>query len=171
MANADEARMRAIAHEEFQRSSGKSQFNVADIPYHTHNGDDSPSPYMGQATYVGTVNSTGRPFRNLPFPEGWFALKSNSFNGRYRIVHSLNTLNYSVVLTQLYTTATNPAPAWGFVLVLNPNYFDVQFVAQSVATPVTDPVATDTAFSFYMTNISNSSNNMPTYISLPPSQT
>jgi hypothetical protein len=154
--------IRRIVQEELQKNQLRSGFRMQQIPFHTHNGTDSPPIFQSQMTYVGVVyGATGVPYRNLPFPQGWSIQKFQS-DGIYRINHNLQTLNYSVQLTQLLDTTVTPIPAWGTVLGQSTTYFDVAWVYPNT-NPTLPPIAVDTSFSFSLTNISNKNPRWPLY--------
>lgn len=70
---------------------------IQSVPYHTHNGTDSPLvTNIPVTTYGGFVLSG---VAGVPFPIGWTA--STSGTGLYTITHNLNSALYSVTASLL----------------------------------------------------------------------
>lgn len=68
-----------------------SVFTVARVPYHLHNGIDSPLlPSTSTNLLSAHVKSDGTALK--PFPAGWTV--STSATGIYTIVHNLGTTDY-----------------------------------------------------------------------------
>lgn len=75
-------------------------YGVSLIPYHTHNGTDSPKLDLPKV-YGGTFNSSG--VKGTFFPSGWSV--SRTAAGRYQVTHKLKTANFTVVCTPVNAVA------------------------------------------------------------------
>lgn len=77
------------------------QFGVNPVPFHTHNGIDSPVIKQPIYTYIGQVNDDGSP--GPLFPPKWTV--SRDSNSNYIIVHNLGTTKYSFFATSITNVA------------------------------------------------------------------
>ena len=84
-------------------SGANSQFKLDRIPFHTHNGKDSPFIFLPTVAYAGLVQGDGTVSRTAPFPSGWNL--SHPGNGQYGIQHSLGSTFYTVVATAVGVSA------------------------------------------------------------------
>lgn len=73
-------------------NSQMSSYSTAKVPFHLHNGVDSPAIFSPTITYIGLIGLTGTIGI---LPKGW----SVTYNGTgdYTITHNLNSFSYSVV--------------------------------------------------------------------------
>jgi hypothetical protein len=142
------------------RLNQQTPYTFQNVPFHTHNGIDSPNVYQPQITYTGTVTYLGQAFRNLPFPDGWSVARAGT--GVYSVTHGLNTLLYTVMVTQLLTTPPD-ALAIPIVIDLSAIGFTVRWFSAVDGSPQ------DTAFMFNLHQVNNPGNGFPSY-NLVPSQ-
>ena len=68
------------------------RFGVATVPFHDHNGINSPVVKTPVTSYTGFVNADGTI--GINFPKGWTATLIGA--GQYQIVHNLGLYNYAV---------------------------------------------------------------------------
>jgi hypothetical protein len=116
-----------------------SPFGLAKVPFHTHNGVDSPYAFDALAFYCAYIQSNG----TVGFlPNGWVSTYVGT--GAYEITHNLNSLLYAVVATPAYPTVDNLAA------VISPNYnaFEVHWLNPN-------NVEQDTPFYFLAVKIKN----------------
>lgn len=108
---------------------------MQNIPYHTHNGTDSPYVYSNTYTYIGSISSDGSI---LILPQGWSVIRAST--GIYEIIHNLNTNLYSVSAVAINTNG---------VPLVNGNDISVGFVI--AWTKANTAAALDTDFIFTLT--------------------
>ena len=151
----DELKIRNLIREEIQRSAGQSQFRLNAIPFHTHNGTDSPYVFTSTVQYTGYVPSdadiSGASIDGfLLFPQGWTMEVASD---TYTITHNLNTEYYTVVFCATSTVAADGvAPQ----TVCSANSFDVSWQNTAGTKSATD-------FHFLLTVVNNSGQNIPLY--------
>lgn len=141
--------VRQIARQEIGAQASRSQYNVKDIAFHTHNGIDSPLIISSTTIYTAAVTYLGTPFNNLPFPKGWGY--AHGATGEYSFKHNLGSRLYTVVAFPLFSNPPGPLVTAGFVDSLEPNNFDINWFNLATGVPV------DTAFMFILTFIANTS--------------
>ncbi len=90
-----------------QAFMASGQFNLNRIPYHVHNGKDSPFIYLPTMQYSGYIQGDGTLSRTRPYPSGWSG--SRTGNGAYLITHSINSTFYTVDASMVATSG-NPRP-------------------------------------------------------------
>ena len=97
MMNLTQQDVARIVQDELKKQQRTDMFSVAKVPFHTHNGIDSP-PLRGSTTgtvYYGFVNNSTSA--GTPFPEGWSVV--NNGTGDCTITHNLGTTEYVVLAT------------------------------------------------------------------------
>ncbi len=139
-----------------QSAAASGQFNLNRIPYHVHNGKDSPFAYLPTLTYAGFVKYDGKLDRNAAFPSGWSATYLGT--GSYRITHNLNSLYYIPVVTQFWSAVPGPTPASFFISGVTANRFQVDFFDSKTQ------AAEDTGFLFLVTHVTNTKPGWPLYV-------
>lgn len=125
-------------------NSQQSSYSTAKVPYHTHNGVDSPPIQQPTFTYLGLIGLTGSIGI---LPNGWTVTYNGT--GDYTIVHNLNTFAYSVVASPTGLTAdVDITPG---VNTSNQGEVEFSWFQAGTSTPQ------DTPFYFILTAISNKS--------------
>ncbi len=114
-----------------QAYMASGQFNLNRVPFHTHNGKDSPFIFLPTVQYAGLLNSDGTLSRVYPFPSGWSRARTG--NGVYTITHNLNTTFYSVVATPI-ASAANVRAMTAVLSNVNANSFTVAMFAPGLLT-------------------------------------
>lgn len=150
----DENKIRKIVQDEIKRNEGTGRFGLKSIPFHTHNGTDSPSIFSPTITYTGYVPSDGlvnqSPFVFLP--TGWkVELMFPGTTDIYKITHNLGTSFYSVIVNQAGpggSTVVNQVVAYD-------NYFEVAWFNGGTFS--------QKDFFFSLTQVNNKRNALPTY--------
>lgn len=122
-------------------NSQLSPFSLAKVPYHTHNGVDSPFSFEPTGLYVGWVISDGT-FAFLP--NGWSSVKLST--GAYQITHNLNSLLYAVFTNSAQDT--NHVVA-SIIAKPTPDTFTADWFLTTTA------AASDTDFYFILAKIKN----------------
>jgi len=97
-----------------------SQFGVAQVPFHTHNGIDSPVIKTPSYQFIGTVATEVGGFG--PFSPPKWSILIHVVGGKtvYTITHNLGTSNYVVLVTPI----NNPFVA---TVSISTNSFDVEW--------------------------------------------
>lgn len=142
----DDQNIRRIVQEEIRKSAGQGVFKMQNIPYHIHNGLDSPYITSTTSTFVGGVNSDGT-FAYAP--DGWTI--TNDSTGFYEIFHNLNS--------QLYAFSVSCVQSFGVAAVGtdNRNSITVEWVTRDTGTNF------DAAFFFTLVLANNRSTTPPSY--------
>lgn len=134
------------------QSSASSQFSLNRIPFHSHNGKDSPSIVFPTLTYSGYVTSDGKKSRTRPFPPGWGITRVSA--GLYTITHKLNTSFYVVNAIGNDTTQICVPK---YLISTSGNSFQILWSDSATQ------AATDTGWSFTLTTVVNSKPGFPNY--------
>lgn len=95
----EDTRLRALIQEMIDTQQKKDLYGVAKVPFHTHNGIDSPTLQPTTVTtttiaYSGYINNDGT---STNVPTGWTSVKNST--GNYTITHNLGITTYNVVAT------------------------------------------------------------------------
>lgn len=150
----DDQKIRQIVRDELTRNNNGARFGVNNIPFHTHNGIDSPSIFSPTITYTGYIPSDGL-VNQTPFvflPTGWTVeLQFPGTTDIYKVTHNLGTSFYSVVVNQVGpggSTVVNQVVAYD-------NYFEVAWFNGGTFY--------QKDFFFTLTQVNNKRNALPTY--------
>lgn len=139
----------------FQSLMASAQYQLSRIPYHTHNGKDSPFTYQPYIVYAGYLNANATLSRNKPFPSGWKI--GHPTTGQYNIEHDIGNTFYTVIPTQVWESTTNPPPAVVFVSAIAKNTVQINWFNSATAAPL------DTSFYLTVVSVANSKNSPPLY--------
>lgn len=148
----DEKQIRQIVRDEQSRNTNGGRFGLNTIPFHTHNGTDSPSIFSPTIVYTGYVPADGL-VNDSPFvflPTGWTVELQAGYI--YKITHNLNTDFYTVTACQ---TGPDNSFGWTAITICQPNYFEISW-SPGFAAGATD-------FHFQLVQINNKRNALPTY--------
>lgn len=114
----------------YNKTAKLSQFGITPVPYHTHNGIDSPklniiSSFSGTTTYAGSLNADASV---VFLPSGWTATVGTGGGlGSYTITHNLGTTNYAVS----YTITVDLTITIGNISSVSANSFVIRFYNQT----------------------------------------
>lgn len=128
---------------------GRNTYAVNNVPFHTHNGVDSPAAFSPYNVYVGLIQEDSFP---LILPVGWTV--DHISTGVYNINHNLGTELYVMTVAPILSI-TLP------VASVNPtvNFTQVSwFNADSLS-----PGFVDTTFQFILAQVNNGVQNIPIY--------
>jgi len=150
----DEQKIRQIVQQEIARSSNGARFTVNNIPFHTHDGVNSPSIFSPTITYTGFVPYDGL-VANTPFvflPSGWTV--ELQVGNIYKITHNLGTEYYSV---QACMTGPESNDLFNPITICQDNYFEISWSYNSGS------LTLQTDFHFTLVQVNNKRNALPTY--------
>lgn len=114
-----------------QATKANEQFSLNRMPFHTHNGKDSPFIYLPTVAYAGYIQGDGTLSRTAPFPSGWNL--SHPGNGQYGIQHNLGSTFYVVTATAIGVSA-NARPMVPRVTSRGANDFTITWYAPGMLT-------------------------------------
>lgn len=145
----DEQKIREIVRQEIRSNQGRNEYRVNDVPFHTHNGTDSPFAYNPYNVYVGLIQEDSFP---LILPSGWTV--DHVSTGIYNINHNLGTDLYVMTVSPILSI-TIPVAS----VIPDENFTQVTwFNADSLS-----PGFVDTTFQFILAQISLGVQNVPQY--------
>lgn len=150
----DDQKIRQIVRDEITRSTNGTRFGVQSIPFHTHNGTDSPSIFSPTITYTGFVPYDGL-VANTPFvflPAGW-TVELGAGN-IYKITHNLSTEYYSVTVCMTGPESNNDFTP---ITICQDNFFEISWGQ------VSGGLHLQTDFHFQLVQVNNKRNALPTY--------
>lgn len=142
----------------FRQMQGQNSFGMSQVPYHTHNGTDSPLIYSPTIQYTGFVpdnadlsGTTTGGF--VFFPAGWSV--EHTATGLYTITHNLDTPFYTTMVTLSdIDVGGAESRAINFNTYIEVATFDING----------DPA--DISFDFLVTVVNNSAQSIPQYTTL-----
>lgn len=155
----DENRIQQIVQREIQASAGRAMYAPTNIPFHVHNGVDSPIVFSPTNIYTGFIPSdavlNGSSTGGFIFiPQGWTAsVDTGGTPILYTVIHNLNTSFYTVNCSLYGPEAVNAAIP---NVVCLPDRFYVAWYDSALVSYQTD-------FSFQLIQINNSTQNVPLY--------
>lgn len=149
---------RAIAMEVYKKEG--TQFGVAKVPYHIHNGTDSPEIVSPSVSYIGFIPYEA-PYdttATLQFciPGGWSARQDST--GVYTVVHNLGGITNS----NFYSFVANATQSTNNVVTPVVTMFENEVTVSWFDTAT--QLAIDTSFCFILTTGNNRGPFRPQYV-------
>lgn len=147
----NEQKIRQIVQEEYRKNNSNGRFGLQNIPYHIHNGADSPTVFQPNITYIGWISDVGTP---ILLPKGW---TSSGGVGIYVVTHNLGNNALYVVTAN---ASADTGSGFDVVAISNPNGINITF---EVFEPSTHSLSV-CGFFFQLTVVNNKSTTSPIYV-------
>lgn len=147
--------IKKLVMDTIQSTMAAAQYQLSRIGFHTHNGKDSPYTYQPTIVYGGYLNANATLSRNKPFPSGWKI--AHPTTGQYNIEHDIGNTFYTILVSQVWESTTNPPPAVAFVSAIAKNTIQINWFDSKLQT------ALDTSFYFSVISVANTKVGPPLY--------